>query len=359
MPSLSPNTGRPGLTFEDLLQTSCACGVLSIDASGAITFLSPEAEKILRLAAGEKAASVAKLPATLQSLIEETQTTGHTITDRKIALHPDRARSPSVSATVMPASPREKNGKVMVLLKDFSSTKKLEHSLRRLDRLASAGTLSAGMAHEIRNALVAIKTFVDLLLEKNKEDDLAEIVSHEMERMVGMVSQILKFAVPAHPVFAPISVHKILDRTLLLAEHRVEGRQVTFERRFQAENDVLEGDNYQIEQAFVNLLLNGVEAINASGSLTVTTELIADGEGQIREGEPRRWMRVQFADTGGGITPENMKHLFEPFFTTKQNGTGLGLAVTRRIIEEHNGTIQVDSHPGKGTTFTVLLPVKA
>jgi signal transduction histidine kinase len=359
MPSLSPNTGRPGLNFEDLLQTSCACGVLSIDIGGSITFVSPEAEKILRLPATDKSNLTTKLPATLQALVLETQTTGQTITDRKIVLDPDRGRSPAISVTVMPASAREKNGKLIVLLKDFSSTKKLENSLRRLDRLASAGTLSAGMAHEIRNALVAIKTFVDLLLEKNQKDELADIVSHEMDRMVLMVGQILKFAVPAQPVFTAISVHKILDRCLLLAQHRVEGRLVTFDRRFQAEKDVLDGDGHQLEQAFVNLLLNAVESINANGSLTVTTELLADGEGQLRENESKKWMRIRISDTGAGITEENMQRLFEPFFTTKQNGTGLGLAVTRRIIEEHNGTIQVESRPGQGTTFTILLPAKS
>jgi two-component system nitrogen regulation sensor histidine kinase GlnL len=358
MPSPNPNSGRPGLSFEDLLQTSLSCGVLSIDAGGTVTFISPEAEKILRLPPEGKSLLVAKLPAALQALIHETQTTGRTITDRKIVLDPGRSHSSSISVSVMPAVARSKDGKLLVLLKDFSSTRKLEHSLRRLDRLASVGTLSAGMAHEIRNALVAVKTFVDLLLEKNKEDDLAEIVSHEMDRMVSMVSQILKFAVPAQPVLAPVSVHKILDRSLLLAQHRLEGRLITFERRLQAEKDVLEGDNHQLEQAFVNLLLNAVEAINGAGTLTVTTGLVAADEGQLREGEPRRWMSIRISDTGAGITSENMARLFEPFFTTKQNGTGLGLAVTRRIIEEHNGSIQVESQSGEGTTFTILLPMK-
>lgn len=358
MSDLSPNMGRPGLNFEDLLQTSCACGVLSIDAGGTVIFISPEAEKILRLSGGEKSLPLNKLPATLQALIREAQTSGQPIADRKIVLEPERAGSPAVSITVMPAAAKEQAGKLIVLLKDFSSTKKLEHSLRRLDRLASAGTLSAGMAHEIRNALVAIKTFVDLLLEKNKDDELAEIVRNEMDRMVSMVSQILKFAVPAHPVLSAISVHKILDRSLLLAQHRVEGRQVSFERRFEAEKDQLEGDNYQLEQAFVNLLLNAVESISGMGSLAVVTELTNGDSGQLREGHSRRWMRIRISDTGAGITAENMSRLFEPFFTTKQNGTGLGLAVTRRIIEEHNGTIQVESHAGKGTTFTVMLPMR-
>jgi signal transduction histidine kinase len=349
MASGNPNMGRSGLSFEDLLQTSCACGVLSVDPGGAITFISPEAEKMLRLLPGTS--NLAGLPAALRAIVQECQDTSQAINDRKITFETDRGRSVSISASVMPAASQEK--KTMVVLKDFSSARKLEHSLRRLDRLASAGTLSAGMAHEIRNALVAVKTFVDLLLEKNKEEELAVIVSQEMQRMVAMVSQILKFAVPAHPVLAALSVHKILDRTLLLAQHRVEGRQIAFERTFQAETDVLNGDVHQLEQAFVNLLLNGVEAINVSGTLAVTTELLP-GE----EAGPRRWMRIRISDSGAGISQENMSRLYEPFFTTKQNGTGLGLAVTRRIIEEHNGTIQVESHAGKGTTFTVMLPMK-
>jgi two-component system, NtrC family, nitrogen regulation sensor histidine kinase GlnL len=357
MPGANPNLGRPGLNFEDLLQTSCACGVLAIDPGGAVSFVSPEAEKILRLPADGKPIQTSKLPATLRALVLETQATGQPITDRKIVLDPDRGGSPAISVSVMPAAAREKNGKLVVLLKDFSSTKTLESSLRRLDRLASAGTLSAGMAHEIRNAMVAVKTFVDLLLEKNQGDDLAEIVNHEMDRMVSMVSQILKFAVPAQPMFARLSVHKILDRSLLLAQHRVEGRLISFNRKFEAEKDVLEGDVHQLEQAFVNLLLNAVEAISGSGSLTVTTELIVD-DGQMHDSDSKRWMRIRISDTGGGITAENMGHLFEPFFTTKQNGTGLGLAVTRRIIEEHNGVIQAESQSGQGTTFTLLLPVK-
>ena len=352
------NEGRPGLSFEDLLQTSCACGVLSLDADGIVTFISPEAEKILHLSAEEKSLPVAKLPAMLQVLITETQTSGKTITDRKIVLEPEHGRSSAISVTVMPAAAGGKSGKLMVLLKDFSSARKLEQSLRRLDRLASAGTLSAGMAHEIRNALVAVKTFVDLLLEKNKEAELAEIVTQEMDRMVSMVSQILKFAVPAQPILAPVSVHKILERALMLARHRVEGRMITFDRQLQAEKDVLRGDSHQLEQVFVNLLLNAVESINGTGTLTVATGLTAADEGQLREGEPRQWMRIRISDTGVGITPDHMARLFEPFFTTKQNGTGLGLAVTRRIIEEHNGNIEVESQSGQGTTFTILLPMK-
>src|SRR6516162_1790007 len=167
----NPSTERPGLNFEEMLQSSCACGVLSLDSSSNVTFVSPEAEKILRLSHPGKP-QLENIPQLLE-LIHETQTTGRAINDRKVVLHAED--STAISVTVMPAAPRDKNHRIVVLLKDFSSTNKLENSLQRLDRLASAGTLSAGMAHEIRNALVAVKTFIDLLVEKNKDDELADI----------------------------------------------------------------------------------------------------------------------------------------------------------------------------------------
>lgn len=350
----NPSSERSGLNFEEMLQASCACGVLSLDGSGNVTFVSPEAEKILHLSKASKS-GLERIPQLLE-LIHETQSTGRAINDRKLVLRPED--STAVSVTVMPAAARDKNNRVVVLLKDFSSTNKLENNLQRLDRLASAGTLSAGMAHEIRNALVAVKTFIDLLVEKNKDDELAEVVRHEMRRVDSIVSQMLKFTAPAQPTFASISLHKILDRCLRLAQHRVEGRLIAFERRFDADPDLLNGDDNQLEQAFVNLLLNSVEAINTHGSLTIATEIASDSEGHLREGRTRRAVRIRISDSGTGIAAQNMAHLFEPFFTTKRNGTGLGLAVTRRIIEEHNGTIDVQSEPGKGTTFTVLLPTR-
>ena len=350
----TPSTGHPRLNLEDLLQS--ACGVLSIDAAGQLTFVSPEAETILRLEPADKL-QLEKLPPQLLELIRHTQSTGQSVTDRKIVLHDDC--SAAVSVTAMPAAPREKHHRLVVLLKDFSSTNKLEHNLQRLDRLASAGTLSAGMAHEIRNALVAVKTFIDLLLEKNKDDELADVVRHEMRRVDSIVAQMLKFTAPAQPSFASVSLHKVLDRSLRLAQHRVEGRLIAFERRFDAKPDVLKGDENELEQAFVNLLLNSVEAINAHGSLTVSTDMTNGDDDRFLEGTTRPMICVRISDSGTGIKPENMPHLFEPFFTTKRNGTGLGLAVTRRIIEEHQGIIDVESQPGRGTTFTILLPAKA
>jgi signal transduction histidine kinase len=255
-------------------------------------------------------------------------------------------------------SPIGQAAHVLVVFSDVSSIRKLEHHLQRLDRLASIGTLSASMAHEIKNALVPVKTFVGLILEKNPEAELAGTVRRELERVETLVSRMLKFAAPAKPALAPVRLHELLEHSLHLAQHRAEGKLISFHRQFNAPSDSCHGDDYQLEQAVLNLLLNAVEAMGPEGALTVRTDLVArDAQMQPQEGDQaQRFLRLDITDTGVGIPPEKLDSVFEPFFTTKPHGTGLGLAVTRRIIEEHNGLIRVKSQPGKGTTFTVFLP---
>ena len=263
-----------------------------------------------------------------------------------------------LSVTAMPATFGHAAPNVVVLLKDISSTQKLGEHMRRLDRLSSIGTLSASMAHEIKNALVPVNTFVGLLLEQNPDAELAGTVRREMDRVDSIVSRMLKFAGPAKPSFSDIHLHELLEHSLRLVQHRVEGNLITFDLRFNAPSDSLKGDDYQLEQAFLNLLLNAVDAMGTEGQLTVSTDVVDRETGNaLREGDSAsRWLRVDISDTGIGIAAEAIGSIFDPFFTTKEHGTGLGLAVTRQIIEEHEGVIRVDSQPDKGTTFTVLLP---
>jgi signal transduction histidine kinase len=224
----------------------------------------------------------------------------------------------------------------------------LEERLAQLDRLASMGTLAAVMAHEIKNALVAGKTFIDLLLEKNQDSELVDVVRREMGRIDAIVSRMLRFGGPARSGFSEVRLHEILDHSLRLAQPILEDKSITLTRSFEAARDLTQGDAYQLQQAFVNLVLNALEATGPHGTLSVATEVIA--------AVPAR-LRVTIKDSGVGIPAEHMARLFEPFFTTKPNGTGLGLAITRRIILEHGGDITAESQPGNGTTFCVLLPV--
>ena len=222
--------------------------------------------------------------------------------------------------------------------------------MRRLDRLANLGMLSAGMAHEIKNGMVAVKTFVDLLLEKNRDTDLGEVVRHELDRINGIVSQMLRIAAPGRTVFKPVHGHELLEYSLRLLQPRIGGKLITLQKNYYAATDVVQGDDAQLQQVFMNLLLNALEAMGPNGTQTIGTE-ITGGEngGQV--------LKIQIQDTGVGIAPENVARLFEPFFTTKKNGTGLGLVICRRIIEEHHGVIQAHSEAGQGSTFSISLPV--
>jgi two-component system, NtrC family, nitrogen regulation sensor histidine kinase GlnL len=222
--------------------------------------------------------------------------------------------------------------------------------MQRLDRLANLGMLSAGMAHEIKNGMVAIKTFVDLLLEKNQDTELGEVVRHELERINAIVTQMLRMAAPGQTAFTTLHVHEVLDHSLRLLQPQISGKLIALKKNYRAESDAVHGDDAQLQQTFMNLLLNALEAMGTNGTLTISTEM-GDGENGARS------LKIKIQDTGAGITPENLAKLFEPFFTTKKNGTGLGLAICQRIVTEHHGAIEVHSEAGKGSTVRILLPV--
>jgi signal transduction histidine kinase len=231
-----------------------------------------------------------------------------------------------------------------------------------LEELASIGTLSVSLAHEIKNALVPLKTFLELLLAKNADVELAALASRELRRLEALVSQMLHFAGPAKPAFAPLRTHQLLERSLLTLQYQLESKHITLRRNWSAKSDVVLGDPYQLVQAVINLLLNALEAMEPDGVLTVTTDLVgaetASGLASASS-QPGPLLSIAIQDTGAGIAPEHLERLFEPFFTTKPKGTGLGLAITRRIIQNHNGAIAVQSQLQRGATFTILLPLLA
>jgi two-component system sensor histidine kinase AtoS len=350
------------LGFENMLRDYLACGVVAIEPDGEVTALSPEAERTFRLAPSPEKRGLDTLPGPVQSIIQEVQASGQAVVERRVVLPFDGPHPPMLAVTAVPVFAGSAGLKVFLLFRDVASGRKVEHSLRRLDRLASMGTLSASMAHEIKNALVPIRTLIDLLLENKSENELAETVRRELARVESIVRHMLRFAPPAQPALAPVRLHEILEHSLFLAQHRIGSKIISIQREFHASPDSFHGDDHQLEQAFVNLLLNAVEAIGPDGVLTIRTDLASDdGADALREksgnGSAVPSLRIRITDTGTGISPENMKRIFEPFFTTKHQGTGLGLPVTRRIILEHGGSIRIDSEPGQGTTFIIVLPV--
>lgn len=219
-------------------------------------------------------------------------------------------------------------------------------NLQRLDRLANLGLLSASLAHEIKNGLVAVNTFCQIMQEKGENPELAELVQRELNRINGLVTQMLRLAAPRPANLAPVNLHELLELTLRLVEHQLRARLITVRREFHAEPPTVRADDSQLQQAIMNLMLNAMEAMGQGGELTLATET-ADG-----------WLKLSICDTGAGIPRENLGQIFDTFFTTKKHGTGLGLAITRRVVDEHHGRIEVHSEVGLGSTFTISLPVK-
>jgi two-component system sensor histidine kinase HydH len=335
-------TGSPA----SLLPECLACGVLVVGARERIAACTAEAAAHLRAKAARlKNASINKLPAPLPELIRAAAQNAPAITNRQIEIKTRRGGATTLRASILPlkwhAAPL-----VIVVLNSLVSKPVFVQNLRRLDRLASLGTLSASMAHEIKNSMVAVKTFVDLLAQKNPDAELAEVVGRELQRINAVVTQMLRFAAPNAGSFAPVRVHDLLDHSLRLLQHQIGAKRISLQRDFRAAPDTVRGDDAQLQQAFMNLLLNAIEAMDTDGVLTVGTEIAGGKE-----------LRILIRDTGAGIARENLARVFEPFFTTKKNGTGLGLAISKRIALEHHGVIEVRSQPDKGSTFTLALPL--
>lgn len=228
-----------------------------------------------------------------------------------------------------------------------------DQDLHHLEQLAGAGIMAASMAHEIRNSLVAGKAFVDLLLEKEPESEMGNLVRRELQRASDLASQMLRLAGPARETHTRFSATRFLDHCLRLIEPQLASRSISLTRRFDATTDWLNGNEQELQQGIVNLLLNALDAMGSGGVLTVATRSVVAKEFVAPQ------LEIMIEDTGPGIAAENLDRLFEPFFTTKSEGTGLGLAITRRVIERHQGRIRVESPPGHGATFIISLPCSA
>jgi signal transduction histidine kinase len=331
-----------GLSFAEALHQCLQPAVITVSSEGVVTGFSSQAEKLTHLSGTQVVNQTAQqLPKELRNIFQRTLESGKTIESDEVSVGDGLFRVNAFSSHTAAGAG------VTMVLHDVAPMLGLEGHMRQLDRLASLGALSASMAHEIKNALVAVRTFVDLLVKENKGAELADIVSREMRRIDSIVSQMLRVAGPAKPSFASLRLQSVLDHALHLVQHQLDAKKLVVAREPGARSDVVRGDEYQLQQAFLNLFFNAIEAMNPGGTLTVRTETVAKPQS----------IRVSIADTGVGIPAQNLGRVFDAFFTTKQQGTGLGLPITRRIVEEHRGTITVESEANKGSTFYVTLPV--
>ncbi|MFM1942260.1 MAG: hypothetical protein RI897_1242 [Verrucomicrobiota bacterium] len=254
---------------------------------------------------------------------------------------------------------REGGGLLVLTLHDLRVARDLEVQTSRSQQLANLGLLSAGVAHEVKNALVAVKTYTDLLLEKQPENDSALLVRREVGRIDSLIGQLLQLAGPGQRVEAGLSLHEVLEHALRLLQPHMRDRKVEQVLVLGAKVDGVWGDSRQLQQAFLNLFFNAIEAMEGGGRLVVRTELVLATEhiSKFDPGRREQQIQVEIQDSGPGIPEEEVDRSFMPFVTTKPNGTGLGLAITRKIIAEHRGRISVEGRQGEGALFRVILPL--
>jgi signal transduction histidine kinase len=233
--------------------------------------------------------------------------------------------------------------------------------MKERERLAALGQMAAGLAHEIRNPLGSIKGAAQVLEPISAEasdgstKEFLGIIVEEVDRLNKIVSQFLDYARPYRGDQKPLDINDVVKKTLQLIEKEAQGAHVEVAMNLVDALPPVRADAEQLRQVFLNLTLNAVQAMPQGGRLMVTTSL----RRSIRRGAAAAFLEIRFRDTGVGIPPQDLRNLFIPFFTTKDKGTGLGLPISQRIIENHGGTIEVRSQPGAGATFTVLLPVEA
>jgi signal transduction histidine kinase len=236
----------------------------------------------------------------------------------------------------------------------YEDLKRSKSYMRRADRLASLGTLTAGLAHEIRNPLVAIKTLTQLLPERLDDvefrDQFLKIASGEVDRISSLVTELLEFARPSDPKLELEDINAVLDGMILLVSTEMKKKQINIVKDYSPDLPPIQIDREQIKQVFLNMLLNAIEATSENGKITAKTRsFIKPG------GEP--FIQIEFTDTGYGIPEEYLEDIFNPFFTTKSTGSGLGLSISNQIIQDHRGYINVESQQHKGSSFFINLPV--
>ena len=243
-----------------------------------------------------------------------------------------------------------------MLLEDLQRSHAL---MKRTDRLKSLETIAGGFAHEIRNPLTSIKTFIQLAPERKDDPDFirefSRIVLDDVYRIERLIEEILDYARYMEPKLTEEDVNDIVSSCLYFIEVKADSRGIKIEKELVPDLPRVMLDRQQIKQVFLNLFLNALDAMSEKGGmLRVRTRLLHRPGGKL-------WVQIETEDTGHGIPEANLEHIFDPFFTTKHEsgeheGTGLGLTIVHQIIEEHHGEIQVKSIAGRGTTFLVNLP---
>lgn len=345
-------------------------GVIGIDADMRIMVFNQTAERISGLSRtltlGKYVADVFPKDLWLKDMLEQTLKEGKVFIEREnmISQRMGGALPVRTTTSVMLHANGTPAGAV-ALLRDLSGIKSIQEESIRKDRLAFLGTFTAGIAHEVKNPLGGIRGAAQLLARKIKEKNLIDytgIIVREVDRLNKILEEILDFANPRKVNPAPINIHEVLDAVILLGEAHPpqaedEEKGIRIVKAYDPSLPSVLGDREQLIQVFLNLVKNSIEAVAKNGEITVITRILTDFHWAEEGYKAAKMASIEIKDNGCGISKENLEKIFTPFFTTKAKGSGLGLALSFKIIKEHGGFFKIDSVPGKGTTVSVFLPI--
>jgi PAS domain S-box-containing protein len=254
---------------------------------------------------------------------------------------------------------REEGGRVMALVgvgRDLTEKRQLELQLVQSAKMAALGEMAGGIAHEIRNPLAITSSAAQILKKKGDDPEVrqecAEKIRNAASRAAAIIETLLRFARPSEGLVERMDVNSAIEDTLSLIGHQISLQSIEIEKRLAPRLPKVKGNKNQLQQVFMNIILNAYHAMPEGGWFTIETRLTSENR--------QDWIEVRFADTGCGILAEHLRRIFDPFFTTMPvgKGTGLGLSIAYSIVQQHGGSIRVESQVGQGSTFTVTMPAE-
>ena len=331
-------------------------GVIAVGSKGKIALFNRAAEQLTGMSSqSARGRSVDELPAPLRDLLISTARDGRSRSQEEFVL-PDAAGQlvPLVCSTSPLLILRGATVGAVAVLADLSRLKELEQEKRRVERLAALEAIASGMVHEIRNPLVAIKTFSQLLpirfQDKEFRETFSRVVDREIRRIDDLLTRFRTLSSASSQLMEMVDISKPIEDTIETLRPRLEEHRIQFRRVADGVSRSIRGNTSQLEQLFLNLCLNAIEAMEPGGELTVRVADLSEGGGTT--------LLVEISDTGCGIPEHLLPTIFNPFVTTKAHGTGLGLAICRSIADAHHAVLSARNNVGRaGTTFTIQFPV--
>ena len=329
---------------EDILR-STTTGIISVDQDGEVISINRAAKNILKKESEQEKIFMKLKNMTIKSLNKNERYNKI----MEFSIEQVESLIIEVNTSLLTNEEGEING-ALCSFNDITQRRKIEERIKEIDRLSSLGEIAAGLAHEIRNPLTGIKTSIEVLenrINDKSSNQLCANVVSEINRMNTLISDILNFSNPKNPQLKLIDVKNIIEETLMLMEEQFKNNNIQIKKKYGQEKLYAKIDPEQLKQILINLYMNAINAISKKGKIEIFLRVINENK-----------IKISIKDDGKGIKDEDISKIFDPFFSTSAKGTGLGLAVVKRLVLENKGKIDIKSVVGKGTNVEIILPKK-